>query len=83
MTEPLIPLKPCPFCGATPTQQYGWIYPVCDCVPEGEIQAGTWNTRPLEAQLLETLKYIANEDVDPWITQICATAIAAAEGRTE
>ena len=31
-------------------------------------------------QLLEALKYIANEDVDPWITQICVEAISAADG---
>jgi Lar family restriction alleviation protein len=70
MTEPLIPLKPCPFCGSKVRLDYfdavgHPYYVVCEeCHALGPSDLGNsgaceaWNTHPIEAQLLEACKHL-------------------------
>jgi len=106
MTKPQlnIPLRACPFCGSkNVTVNYHnysktdwWVF-CLDCDGSGPIDLGesgaceTWNTRPLEAQLLEALRGMCTVyelwDTTPPDYFIGAynkaqAAIAAAEGAT-
>lgn len=100
MIEPLIPLRQCPFaqedeeheveltlCGFGHPDRYQVVCSCGACGPEDLGNSGAceaWNTRPVEAQLLEACKIFAihadwyyfydNEQ------ETCEAAIAAAEG---
>lgn len=59
-------LKPCPFCGTTPTEQPGGL--VCcsnvDCVVD---YASEWNSRPIEDKQADEIELL--KEVQKWIEQ--------------